>query len=216
MFTGIIEEVGSVQKSSPVGKSLRFRIAAHRITQELNINDSVSINGACHTVVSRGATWFDVDSVEETIRKTTMGRLTAGDAVNLELSVRLHDRLGGHLVLGHVDTVGEIAGIERRSASWLVTIRCGLEFMKYVIPVGSIAIDGVSLTIAEYTDNVLGISVIPHTMQNTIFPHYKPGRSVNIEYDVVGKYIERFLAYGGTRPSSAPFPSEERLRILGF
>jgi riboflavin synthase len=216
MFTGIIEEVGNVQRIEPLGQGLKLVISSPALSRELGINDSVAINGACHTVVQRGEGWFTVDSVEETLKKTTMGLLGKGDSVNLELPVRLNARLGGHLVLGHVDTVGEIVAVEERSTSRMFSVRFGKQFARYVIPVGSVAIDGVSLTVAEAGEEILRLSIIPHTMEKTIFPEYAPGRRVNIEFDVIGKYIERITASGGARRTSTPFPSEDALRTMGF
>lgn len=215
MFTGIIEEVGAIEQTLPLGEGRRLRVHAEKLVHELHVNDSVALNGACHTVVRKGTTWFDVDSVEETLKKTTMGLLKAGDPINLELPVRLNARLGGHLVLGHVDTVGDISSIDRRSTSWLYGIRFNREFIKYVIPVGSVAIDGVSLTVAETDENILRLSIIPHTMSNTIFPGYTVGSKVNIEFDVVGKYIERMVT-AGAATLRVQFPSETDLRQSGY
>ncbi len=193
MFTGIIEEVGTITNVHKTGGCIRFRVSASKYAPELKINDSVAINGACHTVVWRTDTEFEVDSVEETLKKTTLGSFQSGTRVNLELPMRLNERLGGHLVLGHVDTVGTIKAIDTRQNSIMYSIEAPPEFSKYLIPVGSISIDGVSLTIAELNQNVARVSIIPHTSENTIFSTYKVGTKVNLEFDLVGKYIERMM-----------------------
>ncbi len=195
MFTGIIEEVGHIESIESLGRGIRIRVTAPKLTAELSVNDSVAINGVCETVVQRGATWFDVEAVEETLKKTTFSSLRPGEAVNLELPMRFNSRLGGHLVLGHVDTVGEITQVEHRDNSRMYSIRIPEQFLRYVVPVGSIAIDGVSLTIAELSFNIVRVSIIPHTLQHTIFALYRTGSRVNLEFDVIGKYIEQLLLH---------------------
>lgn len=214
MFTGIIEELGIVEKKESTGGGFRFRIRAPQSARELRIHDSVSINGACHTVVQRDGQSFEVESVEETLKKTSLRLLDAGSAVNLELPLRLNERLGGHLVLGHVDATGSVQSIEPRGSSWIFRILIPQEFQRYVIPVGSIAIDGVSLTIAGIQGPVIMVSIIPHTMDNTIFRSFRPGTVVNLEFDMVGKYIERMLA--GTPSGGKIVLKEGNLREMGY
>ncbi len=215
MFTGIIQEVGTIQSVQRQGGGIRFRVAAPKYAPELKVNDSVSINGACHTAVWKSNEAFDVESVEETLKKTTLGSLQTGSRVNLELPMRLNERLGGHLVLGHVDTVGRISEIEQRGNSTMYSIEIPHEFSKYIIPVGSLAIDGVSLTIAEIQENVVRVSIIPHTLENTIFPSYNVGTKLNLEFDLIGKYIERMMGESSNvvRKSSL---TETYLREEGF
>ena len=212
MFTGIIEEVGTIERIESMGKGIRLTVSAATSSAELHVNDSVSINGVCETVVSRTEQTFTVEAVEETLKKTTFGSLKKNESVNLELPMRLNERLGGHLVLGHVDAVGKISGVETRENSWMFSITIPMQFVKYVVPVGSIGIDGVSLTVAELESNVIKVSIIPHTWDNTIFHHYKQGAEVNLEFDVVGKYIERMIPEG----SAKKFFTEEQLRELGY
>ncbi|MFI5253642.1 MAG: riboflavin synthase [Bacteroidota bacterium] len=216
MFTGIIEEIGTVERRDPAGTGVRLRIRAPKSAGELKVHDSVNINGACHTVVWHESTSFEVESVEETIKKTAIGNLIIGDRVNLELPMRLNERLGGHLVLGHVDTTGKILGIEKRDGSWLVFIRIPDNFHKYLVHVGSIGIDGVSLTVAKLDENKIGVSIIPYTMENTIFQHYRTGTVVNVELDIIGKYIERMIQSDGTTTDKKPFMNETQLRELGY
>jgi riboflavin synthase len=193
MFTGIVEELGTVAHVESMGGGLRFGIRAPRSAAELAVNDSVSINGACHTVVRRDGDSFFVESVEETLKKTALGSLREGSTVNLELPMLLNERLGGHLVLGHVDTVGTISAITPRESSVMTTIVVPESFGRYLVPTGSVGVDGVSLTIAELGEHEFTVSIIPHTLEQTIWKGYRVGDKVNIEFDLVGKYIERML-----------------------
>lgn len=191
MFTGLVEERGRIDSVVRVGEGIRFGISAHRTMEGLSVNDSIAVNGCCLTVVGRDAGTFHVDVVEETLKKTTLGGFRAGREVNLERAMKLSDRLGGHLVLGHVDGVGRILSIERRTTSWWVGLEIPAELGKYVIRVGSIAVDGISLTAAEVEHNVVSVSIIPHTWEVTCFSSIQVGDPVNIEVDMVGKYVER-------------------------
>ncbi|TAK55828.1 MAG: riboflavin synthase [Bacteroidetes bacterium] len=216
MFTGIIEEIGTIVGMKQLGGGVRFRVSAPMYSPELKVNDSVSINGACHTVVWRTEREFEVDSVEETLKKTNLGRLQTGSKVNLELPMRLNERLGGHLVLGHVDSTGNITAIEKRENSIMYSIEVSKEFARYLIPVGSIAVDGVSLTIAEVKEHIARVSIIPHTSENTIFNRYEVGSVVNIEFDLIGKYIERMIHSSGKDSQAASRLTESVLREHGY
>ena len=216
MFTGIIEEIGNIESISKKGGGLRIHVSAPKSTSELDINDSVAINGVCQTVISKKENIFEVEAVEETLKKTTFGNLKHRDAVNLELPMRLNERLGGHLVLGHVDCTGTIKEVIQRNNSWMYTIEFPKLFSKYVIQVGSIAIDGVSLTIAELSGNQLTVSIIPHTMENTIFKYYNIKRKVNLEFDIVGKYIERIHEERNKKPNQPNILSEKILKKAGY
>jgi len=196
MFTGIIQEVGSLAAHERFGGGVRLSVRGPRVMRELAVNDSIAVNGVCQTVVALDGDIFRVEAVEETLRKTTLGDLSAGTSVNLELPLRLNDRLGGHLVQGHVDCVGLIASIVKQSSSWLVTVQFPPAFRRYVIPVGSIAVDGISLTVAKLEGDLLTVSVIPHTLANTTLGGARSGEKVNLEYDLVGKYIERMVTAG--------------------
>ena len=213
MFTGIIEEIGIISKVLKNGGGLRIHIAAPLSSSELSVNDSVAINGVCQTVISKATGSFEVEAVEETMKKTTFGSLKAGNEINLELPLKLDERLGGHLVLGHVDGTGEIVKIDKRENSWIFSIMIPGEFLHYVVPVGSISIDGVSLTIANVDQNIAKVSIIPHTMEKTIFKNYNVRNLVNLEFDIIGKYIERLLAGRSLIKSSI---AEDDLRKLGF
>jgi riboflavin synthase len=216
MFTGIITEIGTVEKSSSRGGCLRFRISAPRSAPELNISDSISINGACHTVVWKKGKSFEVESVEETLKKTALGSLKSGSRVNLEMPMKASGRFDGHIVLGHVDAVGSVVKIGRRESSSMFTFEIPTMFCKYVVPVGSIAVDGVSLTVAEIDGNCFTVSIIPHTMQQTIFQSYKKGTKVNLEFDIVGKYIERMIDGEQARKVAGKRLDKKRLLELGY
>jgi riboflavin synthase len=212
MFTGIIQEIGTVAAITKLGGGVRLTVRGPQSAAELSINDSVAINGVCQTVVAINGSEFTVEAVEETLKKTTLGNLAPNAKVNLELPMKLSDRLGGHLVLGHVDCTGRVTSIETKTNSRLFTIEVPPHFRHYVIPVGSIALDGVSLTVARLDDTLVTVSIIPHTDEHTTFQFLQPGSLVNIEFDMVGKYIERFLSVkNGTSPMTM-----EKLREWGY
>ncbi len=215
MFTGIIEEVGTVISSEKSGGSLVFAIKAERTARGVKINDSVCVNGVCQTVIEKDETSFTVQAVEETLTKTTLGDLKKASRVNLELPLRIGDRLGGHFVQGHVDCVGAVALMEKRESSWLVTIRIPESFSRYVVPIGSIAIDGVSLTVASLKEFDAMVSIIPHTLNNTIFVDYKKGSRVNLEFDIIGKYVEKQFNRG-SEPGDKSLLSGEKLKEWGY
>lgn len=216
MFTGIIEEIGTVTDVASLGGGVRLCIYAPTSSQELKVNDSIAVNGVCLTVVSKNTDEFFVEVVEETLRKTTIGLFAIGDHVNLEMPLRYHERLHGHLVLGHVDTVGVIALLEGQESSTMISIEIPPQFQKYLIRVGSIAIDGISLTVAQIHEHTITVAIIPHTMENTICKFYAPEDKVNIEFDVVGKYIERMMPIHGNAVTEKKLYSEQELKDLGY
>ncbi|MGH2568896.1 MAG: riboflavin synthase [Bacteroidota bacterium] len=191
MFTGLIEEIGTVQKAARRSGGVLFSIASPRVAKGLRVNDSIAVEGVCLTVVRRRKSLFETQAVEKTLLKTTLGKLRKGDAVNLERPLLPTSPLGGHFVLGHVDCVGEVVNVERRKSSWMFRFSVPKRFAQYLIPVGSIAINGVSLTIATLATRSFAVSIIPHTMSNTTFRFLRKGSRVNIEFDVLGKYVER-------------------------
>lgn len=193
MFTGLIEEVGTVDAVTDVGGGRRFTFRASAVMQGLSVDDSVSVDGCCLTVVERSATTFTAVAIEETLRKTTLGRFDAERRVNLERALRVGDRLGGHFVQGHVDCVGTVASIETLGSSWNYWIEYPEEHGRLVIPVGSIAVNGVSLTAADVRDHRCMVSIIPHTHSVTTFGTLAEGDSVNVEFDMIGKYIRNFV-----------------------
>jgi riboflavin synthase len=219
MFTGIIQEVGTIEDRTPFGAGVRLRVHAPASSRGLEVGQSISVNGTCLTVVHLNGASFELEAVEETLKKTKFGSCSAGDGVNLELPMRIDGRLDGHLVMGHVDAVGEIVGIEILESSRLFTLRIPPEFACYCVRTGSIAVDGVSLTIARIAEERVGVSIIPHTLQNTIFQHYRVGDLVNLEFDIVGKYVERMMhppVGEGVDRDRSGFFTEQHLRELGF
>lgn len=196
MFTGLVEEKGKLISKKPTGLGFNFTFSAKKIMNDIEIGSSISVNGCCLTVVTLNADSFSVDAIEETLKKTNLGLLAEGDEVNLERPLKTDDRLGGHFVLGHIDTTGKITKVEELTNSHFVRISFPDEFGKYLIYVGSVAIDGVSMTVAELKDNEFGVGIIPHTWQETIFSNKKPGDKVNLEFDVLGKYVERIMTSG--------------------
>jgi riboflavin synthase len=217
VFTGIIEEKGRVSDVLREGGGVRLIVEAPSSASELRVNDSVSLNGACQTVIAKTARTFTVQAVEETLSKTTLGEFVPGTEINLELPLRLNERLGGHLVLGHVDCVGTVAGIEEKESSHLIRIAFPAPFAKYVIPVGSIAVDGISLTVASTTGNEFTVSIIPHTLSKTTLTGARTGMRVNLEFDVIGKYVERLIA-GEKAQEGGPASSitADKLRAWGY
>jgi riboflavin synthase len=215
MFTGIIREIGKVERAQKKGGGLRITVHAPRSASELRINDSVSVNGVCQTVIECDETSFTVEAVEETLSKTTLANLRDGSLVNLELPLRLDDRIGGHLVQGHVDGVGTVVSLHKLANSWLVTVDIPHDFLRYVIPIGSIAIDGVSLTIASLRESRITVSLIPHTLEETTLKSLGVGSKVNLEFDLIGKYIERLVTGSDKSLTTQPLTSET-LRRWGY
>lgn len=193
MFTGLVEEKGTLVNKIKTGDGYRLEIRAQRILEDTVIGSSISVNGCCLTVVEKKSDTVSMDTIEETLKKTNLGNLNIGDNVNLERPLKSDARLGGHFVLGHVDTKGEVVEIKELSNSHFMKIRFPVEFRRYLIYVGSVAVDGVSMTVAELKDNVFGIGIIPHTWQETVFSEKKIGSTVNLEFDVLGKYVERIM-----------------------
>jgi riboflavin synthase len=193
MFTGLIEETGMIASLRKEKGSIVFTLRSQKTLRGLKRDHSIAVDGVCLTVIKRAKTTFDVQAVEETLKKTTLGNLKIGDPVNLERPLLPDGRLGGHFVLGHVDCTGVITDIQNRESSKVFWIRVPKKFARYLIPVGSVAVNGISLTISGLDKNSFAVSIIPLTMEVTAFPQYDKGRSVNIEFDVLGKYVERLL-----------------------
>ncbi len=189
MFTGLVEEKGYIKEKVQSGEGLRFTISAKKIMDDLKTGDSIAVNGVCLTVVQKEKETFSVDVIEETLKKTNLGGTKLNEPVNLERPLKAETRLGGHFVLGHIDTTGKIESIKELSSSHFIKISFSRQFRKYLIPVGSVAIDGVSMTVAELGDDNFSVGVIPHTWEETIFAGKKSGDTVNLEFDVLGKYI---------------------------
>ena len=193
MFTGLVEETGTIERAEPEAGGRRLVIAAPRVGQGLAIGDSVSVNGCCLTVVETTNGTFAAVLVPETLERTNLGTLIEGDEVNLERPVRMMDRLGGHLVQGHVDGLGRVRAMVEEPPGLRLAIDAPLELLRYVAPKGSIAVDGVSLTIAAVTPQGFEVAIVPHTRAATIVRHYRAGTEVNLEVDLVARYLERLV-----------------------
>jgi riboflavin synthase len=194
VFTGIVEEVGTVTEAAPYGEGRAFRIAAVTVLQGLRLGDSVAIDGACHTVTGFDTSSFGIQSVLTTLQRTTVGDFLPGRKVNLERAMALGDRLGGHLVQGHVDTVGEVLGIEHRGEHVLIDVSMPPAVAEVTILHGSITVNGVSLTVnALPGPETVQVSIIPHTWRVTNFADLEVGSRVNLEGDLIGKYVRQLL-----------------------
>ena len=192
MFTGIVEETGKVLSVKSKGDGKVFTISAKRVMEDLKVEDSIAVDGVCQTVFELAENSFSVFAMSETLKKTTLKNLKTGDIVNLERALTLSTRLGGHLVQGHVDCVGKVESIVKRSQTYLMDIRISPDFEKFAVLHGSIAINGVSLTIARKSGTLITVSLIPYTLENTSLKSLKRGSFVNIETDIVGKYLYQF------------------------
>ena len=193
MFTGLIEETGILLNKKAAGDAYQLTVKAGKVMDDLNIGSSICVNGVCLTVVEKTRDSFTVDAIEETLKKTNLGKINAGDRINLERPLKADARLGGHFVLGHVDITGVVKSIEELSNSHFITIEFPEEFKHYLVYVGSVAIDGVSMTVARLEGNLFSVGVIPHTWKETVFSSKKIGDTVNLEFDVLGKYVERIM-----------------------
>ena len=195
MFTGIIEELGSVRSIEERGENARIVIAANVVTEGTNHGDSIAVNGVCLTALDINHDSFAADVSRETLLRSTLGSLKPGARVNLERAVTPATRLGGHMVQGHVDARGQFVSVEDHGESWTVRISFPPEIARYLVFKGSVAVEGVSLTIANLADDYFEIAIIPKTWEVTNLSHLEPGDSVNLEVDVIGKYVERLLAF---------------------
>ena len=189
MFTGIVEEIGRVQSVSSGGLVIRVS----RELADLRVSDSINVNGACLTVTSRDEDSFSVDVVPETLRRTNLGALRSGDPVDLERSLAVDGRFGGHVVQGHVDATGAIESVAQEGEALLLRFRAPPSIMRYVVEKGFIAVDGVSLTVVDCDDRSFSVTVIPFTRDNTILGSKAAGDAVNLEADIMAKYVERLL-----------------------
>jgi riboflavin synthase len=193
MFSGMIEEMGVVKAVTRQPGSVRLAFLAKRILDELEVGESVAVNGACLTVTARQSDSFESDLSPETLQRTTLGQLSVGDGVNLERSLRYNGRVGGHLVSGHVDGIGRIRDRKPEGNTLLFSVEVPKELLRYCVAKGSIAVDGISLTINEVGDGVIRVSVIPHTAKATTLGLKQIDSMVNLETDLIGKYVEQLL-----------------------
>lgn len=214
MFTGLVAELGTVQKLEQQGASYHLTVAAKKVMQTLKIGDSVAVNGVCLTVVRMDEAAFTADVMPETVRLTNIGELQAGDKVNLERTLRLCDGLDGHIVSGHVEGQGVIASRRPEGIAMVVTITTPPELLKYIIKKGSIAIDGISLTVTQVAETSFSVSLIPHTAKETTLGFKDVGDSVNLETDIIGKYVERMLGFN--KKAETPALDKNMLLENGF
>jgi riboflavin synthase len=214
MFTGIIEEIGKIQKAKPIAGGLSLNIEAEKILEDISVNDSICVDGVCLTVTNVEDSAFWVDAVGATLEKSTFRDIKINHPVNLERSVRLDDRLGGHLVQGHVNGIGIISEIKKLGENYLLKISVPEELERYLIKEGSIAINGISLTIADEKNDQVVISIIPHTWQNTTLKFKQVNEKVNVEIDILAKYVEKLLSQkDGNQKINL---SENWLKELGY
>ena len=212
MFTGIIEEIGKIEQTSFEDANLRLKIKALKVLSDLKPGHSINIDGACQTVIEVKNGCFTVEAVEETLRRTNLGQLKTGDFVNLERALLPSDRLGGHLVSGHVDFLGRIKSISQKNQSHIFEFEFPREYQSHFVEKGSVAVDGISLTVVQVQKTYFTVSVIPFTMRNTTFGTKKIGDAVNIETELIGKYVERILTLKRDKPQI----TEEWLREKGW
>lgn len=215
MFTGLVREIGTLRTLSRVGDGYAVTVEMPRTAPEVDLGDSIAVSGACLTATKVEGPRVTMDAVPETIRRTTLGERRPGDRVNVEPSLRVGDKLGGHWVLGHVDGTGRLVEHRRESNAVLMTFSVPGELMKFVVDKGSIAIDGVSLTIAAWTPDGVTVSVIPASLQDTTLGTLGAGMAVNLEMDLIGKYVHRTL-HGGEPNAAGAGLTEEHLRAYGF
>jgi len=193
VFTGIVEEVGRVLAVEPRGELARLRVEAPRVAQDVPIGASIAVNGACLTVVEAEAGRVAFEAVAETLARTNLGALRPGARVNLERALRADGRLDGHIVQGHVDGMGEVRALERRGTDVRLAVACAPELARQLVPKGSVAVDGVSLTLVDVAEDGFDVVLIPHTLAETTLGERQPGDRVNLEADVLGKYVLRYL-----------------------
>lgn len=199
MFTGLVEELGRVTELASSGDGIRLCVAAKTVIEDISMGASIAVNGVCLTVVEFDDSHFAIDAVPETMDRSSLGHLEVGSLVNLERSVKAQDRLGGHIVQGHVDATTTITAIESyEDDSWRYHFALGPDVAPYVVEKGSITIDGISLTVASLEESTFSIAVIPHTAEITNLSQRQVGDIVNIEVDVLAKYVERQLAFRET------------------
>lgn len=196
MFTGIIEEMGAVESVSVGAKSAVIKILANKVLEGSKVGDSIAVNGVCLTVTSIASGKFTADVMAETMRRSSLGGLNRGSRVNLERAMAADGRFGGHIVSGHIDGTGVVCSMKREDNAVWVEIETPNEILKYIVEKGSIAIDGISLTVAKLSGKGFAVSVIPHTGEETTLLKCKIGDRVNLENDIIGKYVERLMLFG--------------------
>ena len=201
MFTGIVEELGTIKKLSISGHSGQIMINASKVLEGTAVGDSIAVNGICLTVTAMGSDYFTADVMAETVRRSSLKDAVAGDYVNLERAMAANGRFGGHIVSGHVDGTGTIISMKKEENAVWVTISADPSIIKFIVEKGSVCLDGISLTVAAVSNTNFKVSVIPHTGEETTLLKKKVGSLINIENDIVGKYVDRLLNYKEEKPS---------------
>ncbi len=215
MFTGIVEEVGTIARIKPGPHSAVLTIRGEKVLEDTKIGDSICVNGICLTVTALSPGCFSADVMHETLNRSSLAALVSGSHVNLERAMRADGRFGGHIVAGHVDGVGEIIRIRRDDTAVWYTIRAAPEILRYIVEKGSVAIDGISLTVAVITQTDFSISAIPHTVAQTVLRERSEGDLVNLETDMIGKYVEKLLLPAPERREGSAI-TREFLSRYGF
>lgn len=217
MFTGLVKEIGIVKAIKPNREGKEFIIEARKLISDIEIDDSVAVNGACQTATKIEGNCFHMQTVHVSLDKTTLDTFQVGDEVNLELALTLQDRLGGHMVQGHVNDQGKVVKIKNEGKNYLLSIKVSNNQMKYIVQEGSITLDGTSLTVAhlDVENCILTASIIPHTWDNTILRNRKVGDKINIEVDVLAKYVENLLFHQGNNKQTSNI-TEQWLRSKGY
>lgn len=216
MFTGIVEEIGTIKQIKNGLKSSKLIISCNKVLEKTEIGDSICTNGVCLTVTNINKGTFEADVMAETIRKSNLNTLKIGSKVNLERALSLSTRLGGHLVSGHIDGIGYIKDLKKEDSAIWITIKTSADILRYIVYKGSITIDGISLTIAYVDDDVFKVSIIPHTLQQTILSSKNIGDSVNLECDMIGKYVEKLLGITSPDKQQPNNINETFLKENGF
>ena len=215
MFTGIIEEIGTVKKISLGGKSGSLEIGAKKVLEGTAVGDSIAVNGVCLTVTGMNSSSFTADVMAETVRRSSLGSLSVGSGVNLERAIVANGRFGGHIVSGHIDGTGTISRLVREENAVWVHVKTSAEILRLIVEKGSIAIDGISLTVALVNETEFAVSVIPHTAEETTLLSKKVGDTVNLENDIVGKYVEKLLGGARSAEQTASEKDDKFLKWLG-
>lgn len=216
MFTGIIEEIGEIVSIKKGAQSAVITIRANKIMEDIHLGDSIAMNGVCLTVTSFDQHSYSVDVMHETLNRTNLGQLKGGSKVNLERAMAADGRFGGHIVAGHVDGPGTIVSMTKDDNAVWVTVETDRSVLKYIVNKGSITIDGISLTVADVTDKTFSVSMIPHTKDHTTLLDKKPGDTVNLETDMVGKYVEKLLKFQEEDQKPSSNITVDFLREHGF
>lgn len=217
MFTGIIESVGSIAALSPRGNDMRVRVDTGKLSMaDVNLGDSIATNGVCLTVVDFSDNHFDADVSIETIKRTGFVNYKVGQAVNLEKAMLASSRFGGHIVSGHVDGVGEVSKVENLGQTWEIWVKAPDNLAKYIAEKGSITVDGTSLTVNDVHGASFKLTLVPHTLKETVIQHYQPGTAVNLEVDVIARYLERLMLGDKAADSQKSDISTEFLAENGY